>query len=190
METPSPHPEDVALIRVSKLDAASQQLDSAIEIWFSDGGSVAAHTLAAASHQLIHDIHEHRCPDQELLFDASWIKPDKRFEFINIVKDASNALKHADREPDKIVDFTSLGTMFFFGISLLGLAHLNRPYSLIQRGYLAWVTFHRPEMLAPEFVSKSLESIPAKFHAPFRNIPKKEFLNVMREALARFPGSL
>ena len=43
-------------ISISKLDAACRQLDCAIELWFADGDPVSIHTLACASHQIIHDI--------------------------------------------------------------------------------------------------------------------------------------
>ena len=45
---------------VTKLEAASRQLDTAIRLFFSGGDAVSIHTLAAAAFNVFADIAEHR----------------------------------------------------------------------------------------------------------------------------------
>ena len=64
-------------IRVTKLDAALRQLNTAITLWFRDGDEVAIHTLAAASHQIVYDIvRKKNGPD--LLYDSIIFKDEYR----------------------------------------------------------------------------------------------------------------
>ena len=41
---------------INKLDAACQQLNTAISLWFSDGDAISVHTLACSAYQIVHDI--------------------------------------------------------------------------------------------------------------------------------------
>jgi hypothetical protein len=48
--------QEIPIIHISKFDAAKRQLETAIRLWFHSGDPVSVHTLAAASHQLLHDL--------------------------------------------------------------------------------------------------------------------------------------
>jgi hypothetical protein len=47
-------------LKLSKIDAARRQIESAIWLWFVDADIVSVHTLAAAAHSLLLDLAEHR----------------------------------------------------------------------------------------------------------------------------------
>ena len=47
-------------LRISKIEAARRQLDSAIELWFLDKDEVSVHTLAAAAYQLVRQRNDQR----------------------------------------------------------------------------------------------------------------------------------
>lgn len=47
-------------LRLSKLDAARRQLETATKLYFEHGDEVSIHTLAAAAYSVIRDINEHR----------------------------------------------------------------------------------------------------------------------------------
>jgi hypothetical protein len=42
--------------KVSKLDAAKRQLETAIRLYFSDGDPVSIHTLTAAAYNILRDV--------------------------------------------------------------------------------------------------------------------------------------
>ncbi len=83
-------------ITLTKMEAARRQLRSAIELWFAEGDPVSVHTLAAAAHQIIHDLNR-RNKGPDLLRDTKFIKSEYRNEFVSDIKSASNFMKHADR---------------------------------------------------------------------------------------------
>jgi hypothetical protein len=43
-------------LRLTKLDVARRQLQTAITLWFTDGDPVSIHTLAFAAYEIIHVI--------------------------------------------------------------------------------------------------------------------------------------
>jgi hypothetical protein len=45
-------------IKISKLDAARRQLDTAIELWFHDGDPISIHTLTSAAFEIIQDLNK------------------------------------------------------------------------------------------------------------------------------------
>jgi hypothetical protein len=47
-------------LKVSKTDAAKRQLETAIRLWFFSADPVSIHTLAAAAHQILHDLGKKR----------------------------------------------------------------------------------------------------------------------------------
>jgi hypothetical protein len=81
--------------RISKLDAARRQLDTAIKLFFDNEDGLSVHTLAYASFKVLFDIYPvHQDDDfaakiDELISQIGW----KRFN------QTANFLKHADRDP-------------------------------------------------------------------------------------------
>jgi hypothetical protein len=47
---------DSRKIKISKLDAARRQLDTAIRLYFMEGDPVSVHTLAAAAFEILKDL--------------------------------------------------------------------------------------------------------------------------------------
>src|SRR2546423_6627828 len=48
------------LLRLSKIDAARRQIESAIWLWFLDADIVSVHTLTTAAHRILTHLAEHR----------------------------------------------------------------------------------------------------------------------------------
>jgi hypothetical protein len=46
--------------KISKIEAACRQLNTAIKLWFADGDLVSIHTLACSAHQIVHDINRQK----------------------------------------------------------------------------------------------------------------------------------
>lgn len=100
-------------LRISKIEAARRQLDSAIELWFLDKDEVSVHTLAAAAYQLVHDLKEHKGLARELLYDSAMIKDEYRKQWIKVIKKPMNFFKHADNDPEEALEFSPLGSIGF-----------------------------------------------------------------------------
>jgi hypothetical protein len=86
---------------ITKLDAATRQMNTAIELYFHELDEVSIHTLAAAAHNLLTDLSS-AAPQQTVI--QRYIRPGKLREFENAIRAPQNFLKHADRDPAATLD--------------------------------------------------------------------------------------
>jgi hypothetical protein len=96
---------DSSTITLSKLEAASRQLRTAITLWFDEGDPVSVHTLAFAAYEIFHTVSAHRDPyRRDLLFDSDWIKDEYRRDWNKHIRREANFFKHGDRDPEGSID--------------------------------------------------------------------------------------
>lgn len=90
---------------VTKLEAASRQLDTAIRLFFAGDDAISVHTLAVAAANIFADIAEHRNAG------VSWrtrTRDDSGLttaELKRILHEEWNFFKHADRKPESTLTF-------------------------------------------------------------------------------------
>jgi hypothetical protein len=96
-------------IKVSKLDAAKRQLETAIRLYFFDGDPVSIHTLTAAAYNVLRDITKRKGAEPVIfkgqVFD--YVKPEHHEMFRAKISEAENFFKHADRDHEATVDLTN-----------------------------------------------------------------------------------
>jgi hypothetical protein len=97
---------DVAEMKISKLDAAKRQMETAVRLYFSEADPVSIHTLTWAVYQVLADINKSRGGNPMV---TEWILrgvlPDKIAEAKCRLSSAANFFKHANRDPDTILAF-------------------------------------------------------------------------------------
>ena len=161
-------------IRVSKLDAARRQLDCAIELWFTDKDDVSIHTLAAAAHQIIHDINKKK-GGQELLFDSIVIKDEYRSEFVAFVKKNLSFFKHADKDAKGITEFVPMGSILFMFFSAVGLQQLDESLNDVEAIFVLWLAVHHPNWIREAYRKKIEQTAPVQHLKEIRGLSKQEF---------------
>ena len=171
------------MIRVSKLNAARRQLDCAIELWFADKDEVSIHALAAAAHQIIHDINQKK-GGGELLFDSAIIKDEYRSKWISILKKAMNFFKHAGKDAEEILEFPPISSEAFMLFSIMGLEKIGEPANDTEKAFLDWLAFHRPELMTETFRKVIEERIPVEHLREIRSLSKSEFFESIMRARA------
>jgi hypothetical protein len=96
-------------LKLSKLDCVRRQLEMAIELYFMERDPVSIHTLAGAVYQLLIDINKHR-GGKPLLVELESLKgvivPGREKEVLRLMSEAENFFKHADRDPEGVIDFS------------------------------------------------------------------------------------
>jgi len=91
---------------LSKLDVARRQLATAIRMFFSLGDPIAIHTLAAASQGLLRDLAKASGAEHgSILHDNPHIPGPLREEWYRQLNQPRNFFKHADRDPDRSLEF-------------------------------------------------------------------------------------
>ncbi len=98
-------------LRISKLDAARRQLESAIRLYFKEGDPVSIHTLTSAAYQLLSDINKQR-GGKPMLKDwiTQLVRPDAVTEACKRLNEAQNFFKHADRDSAETLAFSPTQT--------------------------------------------------------------------------------
>jgi len=166
------------LIKVSKLDAARRQLQTAIELWFHAGDQVSIHSLACAAYEIIHDLNR-RAKGPPLYFDTDWIKDEFRKEYINLVKRPGNFFKHADFRKDKAesLDLNPALAEGFILFAVRGLHFLGKVLTDTEAAYLVWTVIHKPHLLKPEGRELFFKDIPIEGLNNLRRVKKGKFFN-------------
>jgi hypothetical protein len=106
-------------IKVSKIEAAHQQLEMAISLWFNDEDFVSTHTLASAAHQVLSDLCKNKkdfiTVKQGLIEIGSQISEDLKRRMIKELNEAQNFFKHADKDnsPDISIEYKPIHTEAF-----------------------------------------------------------------------------
>lgn len=170
-------------IRVSKLNAARRQLDCAIELWFAGKDEVSIHTLAAAAHQIVHDINKKK-GGRDLLLDSIVIKDEYRSEYIALIKRDMNFFKHADKDPEGITEFAPLQSVMFMLFSAAGLQELGENLNDVERAFFSWLTFHHPTWIRESYRKDLEQKIPVDGIDKIRRLSKHEFFEVFLRARA------
>lgn len=93
--------------KVTKLEVARDQLDAAIELFFLSDNAIAVHTLTAAAYNVLRDIAKHDGSDFPFIkteFIAT-LKDSERSKIVAFLNAPENFFKHADRDPDEVLEF-------------------------------------------------------------------------------------
>ena len=160
--------------KLSKIDVACRQLDTAITLWFQERDPVPIHTLACSAHQIISDITHHR-GGHELLFDSTYIKD----QFQNLAKrhfhKHYNFFKHADHDPDASSEFNTSANEYFIGYSILGLEPLGIKHNLLRSAFMIYFAIHHSNLLTEEGFKFFIHNIPPEQFAEIRKLTKQQF---------------
>jgi hypothetical protein len=176
-------------LRISKIEAASRQLDCAIELWFMDKDEVSVHTLAGAAYQIVHDLKVHRGIERELLYDNALIKDQYRNKWINLLKRAVNFFKHADRNPEGCVELRPVESLVFLMSAAAGLRFLGEQPSHAVNAFTFWMVINKPKWVTAEFRKLfedriGIDDLQELKVAP---VPKKDFFEIYVRTSSRSP---
>jgi hypothetical protein len=105
---------ELTKLRVTKIDAARRQLETAITLWFHEADPVSIHTLACASFQLIYDINA-QVGNSQMFPDrvAAELGPTRREHWHKFIREAQNFFKHARRDAPQTFAFNTDQTVIF-----------------------------------------------------------------------------
>jgi hypothetical protein len=138
-------------IKCSKQDAASRQLDVAIELLFEGRDPLAVRTLAGAAFTIFSDLVGHR---QNAKSWREMIKEDAVAEHgltmkeaHDILHDAQNSLKHADRTPDTEVTMSDAENDQIIFVATLECGNLGGPLSVVMQAFQIWFFAMYPDVL-------------------------------------------
>jgi hypothetical protein len=141
------------VIAVTKMDAARRQLGTALDLWFAEGDPVSIHTLAHASHEIIHRLYRN-AGHTDLLFDSSIVEPEHAADFSRFLKDSARFIKHAkqERSPDDSIDFNPALNEIFLAMSVIALERMGKGLDGKESAMRLWFAVHHPRPQSPEYI--------------------------------------
>lgn len=128
-------------IKVSKLDVARRQLEQAIFLFFNDGDPIAIHTLVAAAYNIIRDLNIKTNADGKMIKTklVNEAKESERKRIRDKISEAENFFKHADRDPEALLNFNPAMTGLLLYDATQHLKALTGKDSAYFKVYNAWV---------------------------------------------------
>jgi hypothetical protein len=135
------------MVSVTKPDSAVRQLNVAIDLLFANADPLCVRTLAAAAHTVLSDLVD------KTRAGASWrnrILEDSglaRKEAIRVLNQASNFLKHAERDGEMILEFAEEENDRLILVATLECAELGHPLSIEMKAFQVWFFACNPLVL-------------------------------------------
>ena len=131
---------------VTKLDAARRQLREAVLLFFERRDPIAIHALAAGALQVLSDVAKAK-GDAGLLKSGEYIREGYQKQWFQSLSEAQNFFKHADKDPDAVLDFKPAVTPFFLLDAALLEARISGKSCPAGKAYLLWFYIANPEVL-------------------------------------------
>lgn len=163
------------MTKISKLEGAQRNLAAAVRLFFENGDPIAVHTLAAAAQNVIRDVAKARgLSHTSILHDHPGIPAEARKKWIDILNAPRNFFKHADKDPDGMLEFDEKRNETLLLDACLILSEVSRQALSEANVYLGWFTTANPTL------RRSLSNNQIGDYAVRNNISPQDF-RVFRE---------
>ena len=132
---------------VTKTEAACRQVREAVLLYFEERDPIAIHTIVASAHQVLIDIGK-RAGVQSIVKNPSALEGQDVQSFLRLVNYPYNFFKHADRDPDGLIDVGPLlsFTADFIMDAIVMLQNLTGSIPLEAKVFWAWfVSLHHDQ---------------------------------------------
>jgi hypothetical protein len=149
-------------VAARKADAAVRQLTVAIQLLFADSDPLAVRTLSAAAHAVLSDLVEHKKPGgswrSKMVEDCGLPKG----EALRVLNGASNFLKHADRDPEELLEFEEEETDHLIFFATLECGELGHKSSTAMQAFQIWYLAVYPDYIGKhsELAQKAQKFLP------------------------------
>jgi len=170
-------------IKISKISAAHRQLRTAIALWFTDGDPVSIHTLAFAAYEIFHTISKQRDPyRRDLLWDSDWIKDEYKRDWEHLVKKDGTFFKHADRDPNGVLDFNPEINEWYIMFAITGRELCGESQSQEESCFNWWFFITKPKYLTDNGRKMLTDRVPPDVIEYARSRTKREFFELLHDA--------
>ena len=143
-------------VKISKLDAARRQIDAAIQLYFGRRDDVSIHTLGSAALGIINALLVKAGHPETMPLDN--VREEYREERGRILREDANFFKHADRDPDSILNFKPEMNEFVLVQCLGGYRKLTGESTEDMMVFQTWMTVWMPEIFFKDPGSPAVQS--------------------------------
>lgn len=132
-------------MKISKLDAARRQLETAIRLYFNDADPVSVHTLARASHAILNKLYK-KFSRKSMAAGGLVIKDKFKKEIRAVINRANRHFKYIDNNAEAVIDFNPHINEFYLLDACekyMELTSEHVPYFILFRG---WFVYKHPRI--------------------------------------------
>jgi hypothetical protein len=147
-------------MKLNKVEAARRQLNTGIRLFFEQGDPVAVHTVVHAGFTIIRNLCEERGDVQSFNRFSDWIVPGAEKKFWREMNRQASFVKHADNDPDEILEFDPETTELLMLMASKWFVDLGNSTSPEIRTFGLWYSFMYPRTLK-ESVLEELRKVGA-----------------------------
>jgi len=170
----------MAEMKISKLDAARRQLETAVRLYFGEWDPVAIHSLTAAGYRLLSDLNKSRA-GTPMFIESLWqlILPNQVKEAKRRFNEAANHFKHANRDPGTVLLFDPAQTEFMLVDACYKYKDLTGELVPALGAYTAWFWLGPGAKLVDVTQTKSIDQFRAAFPCETKSFFFKKVLPMM-----------
>ena len=127
-------------ITLNKLEVARRQLETAIQMYFLGGEPVSTHTLATSALEVLSGLNNARkgSPMLSDLECSGAIRPDQLKLARSVFRGAQNFFKHADKDPEGVLDFNPEATAFYLHDAVEKYREMSKENPPVMRVFALW----------------------------------------------------
>lgn len=136
------------------MEAAERQLAEAIEMHFSRRDLLAIHTIVGACSSILCDLAKSK--DMASVVRLSeHVRDDKRKQWISLINEPQNFLKHADKDPDGVFEFHPFILEVLMVEACMLIEQLQGVMFAEARIYIIWFALKHPDhIFSDEFINR------------------------------------
>jgi len=171
---------------ISKLEAAQRQLDCAIRLYFAEDDLLAVHSLSRAAFRILFDLYPKKSVDGFANDLAGLIEEFGWGEFNRI----SNFLKHADSDPDQVIDEEyETDTQMGIGFAIILHHRLAKSFTPEMRAFDEWMKITHPDHFKlPPDADPAIEADYRASVEVLKSLPAEDHFLLPNALLAFFRG--
>ena len=149
-------------LRLTKLDCARRQIETAIVLFFEDKDYVSTHTLTAAAYEILRGLN-FKAKGAPMMRDSDIVHPDLRKKWKKAHSEAENFFKHAIEDPNDIFHLDPTFTFMMLTECVQKYFELSNGSHELMRMFLLFAGLKLPQMFQKEFIDKIGEFIPVQY---------------------------
>jgi hypothetical protein len=138
------------IIKVTKMEVARRQIDTAIELYFLEKDPVSIHQLATAAYEVLSDLNKHRGGAPMLLdfetIDAV-VEHGHAKRVWSLLRRPKNFIKHADADPDDVLDFRPAADLITLWEASAKYRQMTGEESVQMAAIRGWFCCHHSDLL-------------------------------------------
>lgn len=163
---------------ISKLDAAKRQLEITIRLFMGNADIVAIHTLTGATHNILRNLSNKQGKEsyiKDILLKQ--IKPEYQKKYVERINQAENFFKHADRDHDKLLEFTPEQTEVMLWDCCSMYQNITNEWTPLILIYRTWFFTKNPELLAEDKARTTMTAAISKLKLDYNK--RQQFLELL-----------